>query len=99
MLDNFLIVLRTLFKKGLVHMLGANVLNKVLSFLSSIFLVRILSKIDYGTYSYVQNIITFFILSNGLGVVSGFLQFGSLYRNSEKKYSYFKLDCLVEANV
>lgn len=91
MLDNFLIVLRTLFKKGLVHMLGANVLNKVLSFLSSIFLVRILSKIDYGTYSYVQNIITFFILSNGLGVVSGFLQFGSLYRNSEKKYSYFKL--------
>lgn len=81
---------RSLLQRGLMHMFGANVLNKVISFSGAILLVRILSKGEYGVYAYVQNILSFFLLLNGLGVVSGLLQYGSVHRNTPLMYAFFK---------
>lgn len=87
--------LTQLYQKGLVHIFSANVLNKVLSFLSTIIIVRILTKIEYGIYSYIQNILSFFLLTSGLGVTSGYLQYGSKHWKEDSRYSYFKFASLI----
>lgn len=65
---------RKLFETGFFHIVGAGSVNKVLSVILSVALVRILSKVDYGCYAYAFNIASFFILFNGLGVCSALLQ-------------------------
>lgn len=90
MRNNTVILIKNLAQRGLMHMFGANVFNKIISFSGTILLVRILSKGEYGVYAYVQNILSFFLLLNGLGVVSGLLQYGSVYRNSPLMYAFFK---------
>lgn len=81
---------RKLQSKGLFDIFGANVINKILAFLSSIFIVRILTKDEFGTYAYLQNILSFFLLLNGAGVTSGYLQYGSKYWKDNKRFSFFK---------
>lgn len=49
-------------------------LNKIISFASGVILVRVLSKADYGAYSYALNIINYFVLFNGLGASSCVVQ-------------------------
>ena len=90
MRNNTVILIKNLAQRGLMHMFGANVFNKIISFSGTILLVRILSKGEYGVYAYVQNFLSFFLLLNGLGVVSGLLQYGSVYRNSPLMYAFFK---------
>lgn len=65
------------FKTGFFHIFGGNVINKIISFLSGIVLVRILTKAEYGTFTYAWNLYSFIILFNGLGMSSGALQVGS----------------------
>lgn len=64
---------RSLLQRGLMHMFGANVLNKVISFSGAILLVRILSKGEYGVYAYVQNILSFFFIVEWIGGGFGFV--------------------------
>ena len=72
---------------GFFHVFGSNVINKVVAFGSGILLVRLLSKNDFGLYSYSYNIITLFLLFNGLGTLTGMLQFGSENRNKDDHLS------------
>ena len=44
--------INTLFKTGFFHIFGSNVINKILAFLSSVILVRILTKTEYGAFTY-----------------------------------------------
>lgn len=76
--------------KGVFHILGTNVVNKVLSFFTNILIVRFLTKSEYGIFGYANNIISFFLLVSGLGMVSGILQYGSENRSEEEKRLYFK---------
>lgn len=66
-----------LFNTGFFHIFGGNVINKVISFLSGIILVHILTKPEYGIFTYSQNIYNIVILMSGMGIVSGFLQVSS----------------------
>ena len=58
--------IRWIIDKGAVHILGTNVVNKVLSFFTNIFIVRFLTKSEYGIFGYANNIISFFLLVSGL---------------------------------
>lgn len=69
--------IKKLFKTGFFHIFGGSVLNKIIVFLSSIVIVRILSKTEYGIFTYAWNIYSFVILVNGLGLANGALQVGS----------------------
>lgn len=69
--------IRVLLNTGFFHIFGAGTINKVISALLSFIVVRILSKEDFGIYSYVYNLVSFFILFNGLGATSSLLQLGS----------------------
>lgn len=60
-------IARKLGETGFLNIVGAGVLNKIVTFASSVILVRVISKGDYGTYSYALNIINYFILFNGFG--------------------------------
>lgn len=52
MRNNTVILIKNLAQRGLMHMFGANVFNKIISFSGTILLVRILSKGEYGVYAY-----------------------------------------------
>lgn len=75
---------RLLFSTGFFHVFGSNVLNQMIAFLSGLLLVRILSKTEYGVYSYAYSIANMFLILNGLGVCSALLQVCS--ETSEKKF-------------
>jgi len=80
-----------LLKKGFFYIFSASLINKTVSFGISIVLVRVLSKELFGRWAYANNILSFFLLLEGLGVVSGLLQFASAAKTKEEKASYLKL--------
>jgi len=82
--------IRNLIEKGFFYIFGANVLNAIIGFAGSILIIRILSKEDFGLFSYSQNILSFFLLFNALGVTSGMLQFGSETTDSNRRNSIFR---------
>lgn len=69
---------------GFFHIFGSSVINKIVSFLSSIVLVRILSKGEYGIFTYGWNIYCIILLVSGLGMDSGVLQLCSENSQNEK---------------
>ena len=75
----------TKFKNtGIVHLFGSSVINKVLGFVSSFILVRLIPKADYGVYSNADNIISMFCIFEGLGMTTTWLQFGCTKTGKEK---------------
>ena len=83
-------VLKSLAKKGAFHIFGANLVNKSLLFFTSIIVIRILSKNDYGAWAYANNILNLFMLFKSLGTPSGVLQFSSSAENDAERRLYFK---------
>lgn len=79
-----------LINTGFFHVFGSNVLNKIMQFASGIFIVRVLTQLEYGLFTYSQNIISFFLLLNGFGIMSGLLQYGSKTTDDNKKAEYIK---------
>ena len=88
------ILLSSLFQKGLLNIMGASVINKIIALLSNIFIVRILSKVEYGRYGWAYNIVSFFLLFNGLGIQYGILQFCSENIGVLLKKEYYKFGFL-----
>lgn len=76
--------------KGFFHIFGSSVINKIIQFCSGIFLVRILNKNDFGVFTYSQNLISFFLLMNGFGILNGLLQFGTKEITEDKKNELLK---------
>lgn len=61
--------------KGFFHIVLSSTLVRVVGFLSTIFLPRILSKSDYGLLSYVDGIRGYILIVNGLGISNTVLRF------------------------
>lgn len=61
-------------RTGFGHIFGANTINQVFAFASNFILIRILSKGEYGIYSYAFNIYSFFVLAIGFGMESACMQ-------------------------
>ena len=76
--------------KGLGHILGTGLLNKIIAFFANVCIVRILSRDAYGVFGYADNITNFFLLTSGLGMINGVMQFGSENRPQDEKNAYFK---------
>ena len=81
--------IRALVKKlingGFAHLFGSSVINKILSFMSSVILVRLIPKTDYGVFSNADNILGIFCLLEGAGMVTAFLQFGCTSGGKKKE--------------
>lgn len=75
------------------YILFASLFTKIVSFLVSIVVIRLLAKEEYGFITYAFTVIAFILPFMGAGVHQGLLRFGSLCNaQSEKKY-FFQL-CL-----
>lgn len=61
----------SLVGKGLFHIFGASALNRAIAFITNILIVRLLTKGDYGLFSYANSIYAIVLLFTGLGLVSG----------------------------
>lgn len=77
-------------KKGLSSVFSANVINKIIAFLSNVVVVRVLTQKEFGYYSSANNIISFALLITGAGLLSGVLQYGAEQRPEEIKNQYYK---------
>lgn len=84
-----------LVRNGFFHIFSANVINKIIQFGISVVIVRVITKEAFGMWSYANNILHFFLLIEGLGVVPGLLQFASAAKDKEEKLSYLKYALLV----
>lgn len=72
--NNFVAFSKILFEKGFFYIFGSNIINKCVSFLGSILLVRIISKAEYGIFTYAWNIYSIIILFNGIGLDASMFQ-------------------------
>ena len=61
---------------GLLHIFSTSVINKIVSLLTNVVIVRIISKSDYGNFSYAYNIITTIMVVSGIGIIPAQLQYG-----------------------
>ena len=79
----------TLHKKGFFHFIAGSTLAKIAGFVSVFFLPRFLSKADYGLLTYVNNIQSYVMLFNGIGITQATLRFCAQKSDDEVKKGYF----------
>lgn len=87
--------IKILLKKGLLQIFSANVINKIVQFITVAFLTQIISKKDYGSFTYAQNLMSFVLLFEGAGVTTGILQYCSVSKDSKEKVGIFKYGVFV----
>lgn len=80
-------------EKGLLHVIISSMLVKIVGFMSSFFLPRILSKADFSLLSYVENINGYVLLLNAFGLCFVTLRYCSKRDTDEEKKAVF-LYCL-----
>ena len=86
---NIISYICVLSSKGLFHILSGSFLTKIVSFFGSIFIVRILSKQEYGILGYIENMYGYVLTIAGMGLSNALLRYVILGQNINEKYSYF----------
>ncbi|MBE6055081.1 MAG: polysaccharide biosynthesis protein [Clostridium sartagoforme] len=81
--------IKSILGKGLIQIFSANFINKIVQFMTVLFLTNIISVNEYGAFSYAQNTMNFALLLEGLGVTAGILQYSSVEKNNKEKYKFF----------
>ncbi|MBK1813067.1 oligosaccharide flippase family protein [Clostridium sp. YIM B02505] len=89
-MDKFKKVMKKLMDKGLFHIFGSTIINKLIAFFNNAVIVRLVTVEQFSSYSYANNILSIILLMNGLGVTSGVLQFCSASILDTTKASYEK---------
>lgn len=82
--------IKDLNKKGFFQIFNATIINSMVSFVYGIFIVRLLTKSEYGLFSYIQSIANFGMLFCSLGLNLGMLQYCSENRELKCKYGISK---------
>lgn len=77
--------IKRLTQAGFFHIFVGNSICKVISFLTTMILARVLSKNEYGIFTYTWNIYGIVMLASGLGIEAALYQFASEH-NSDEKY-------------
>lgn len=77
--------------KGFVSFVLSSTISRIVSFISVIFLARVLSKSDFGLLSYIDNIRNYVLIINGLGLSNVVLRYcaksSEISRNKGYLYS------------
>ena len=64
-----------LMNAGAIHVILGSFFTKFVTFFGSIFIVRVLSKTDYGILTYYENFISYFTIMLGLGMAAGLTRY------------------------
>ncbi len=76
---------KSLWNIGFLHVMIANCIEAGLSFIGTVLWVKILTKSEYGLYTYAWNIVSVILIFNGMGIESGTLQVASETKDELKK--------------
>lgn len=84
-------VLSKLNKTGLFDIFGSSIIVKIIGFMSSIILIRVVTKEEYGIFTVAWNIYSIAMLASGFGASYAILQIGCENSNSvQKKNSIYQ---------
>ena len=89
--------IKNLGNEGFFHILVGNVLVKMVAFVSSIVVVRLVSKQDYAYLGYADNLYQYINLFSGLGLSTAILKFCS--PNESKGVNKFYYDLAMKVGV
>lgn len=81
--------IKQLLNNGFTYIFVSSVFNKVIAFLCNSMIVHLLTKTEYGTYTYAYNLLSFALLLAGLGIPAALLQL--LCENIQDKKKIKKL--------
>ena len=68
-------LIKAVWEKGLFHILSGSFLTKIVGFFGSIFIVRVLSKQEYGILGYLENMYSYVFIIAGMGLSNAILRF------------------------
>lgn len=78
------------YKDGFFHILIGNTLIKMIGFISSIVIIRLVVREEYAHLAYANNLYAYIALFSGLGMSISLLKFCSSSSNKELDRAYFK---------
>lgn len=78
-----------LLRGGFFHIFIGNTLVKMIAFISSIVIVRLVSKNDYAYLTYADNLYNYAISFAGLGMASSILKYCATAKSRELDKAYF----------
>jgi O-antigen/teichoic acid export membrane protein len=81
--------LRSLYKRGFFHIFAGGICSKLVAFVSSIVIVRLVDKEAYAALAYADNIYSYVTLVAGLGMASAVLKY-SMGENRDKNDSFYR---------
>ncbi|MEL7556156.1 MAG: polysaccharide biosynthesis C-terminal domain-containing protein [bacterium] len=87
--------IKNIILSGMINIFVAEIFNKIVVFISSIFVIRVLTTSEYGMLSIENNIFSISILFTGFGITSGVLQFCSEKRERTEKLSILSYGILI----
>lgn len=82
--------IKGVYKGGLFHIFGSNVISNVFALLSSVLVVRFLPKISYGFYVDANNLYSYLSVFIGLGLAGAIVQFCSANITEDAKGKIYK---------
>ncbi|MBR7033794.1 MAG: oligosaccharide flippase family protein [Clostridia bacterium] len=85
MAKNFVSKLKKYVQDGLLHIFSTNVINKIVSLLTNVVIVRIIPKADYGIFTYAYNIVTTIMVVSSIGIIPAQLQYGCEITDEKKR--------------
>lgn len=89
MKDRIANIIKSAMAKGAHYVIMGSFLTKFVAFFGSIFLVRLLPKMDYGILAYYENIYGYFLLAAGLGLAVGVLRYTVIAESVEEKKAIY----------
>lgn len=87
-MKRFIIYLKKLGKEGFFHIFFGGSLTKIIAFMSSILVIRLVPKDEYAFLAYADNIYSYILLICGLGCSSAVLKF-CISDNQERNKAFF----------
>lgn len=81
--------LKELFRKGFFHVFIGNTLVKMIAFISSIVVVRLVNKQDYAYLAYADNLYNYVIAYAGMGMSSAILKYCATAKKKSTDKAYF----------
>lgn len=89
MMTDLITKIKFIVKDGFLHIMIGNTLSKMIAFLSSILIVRLVNKTDYGYLAYADNLYAYINLFAGLGLSMALLKYCSPLKSAEENKYYY----------
>lgn len=89
-MDRIYNTILNLWKKGAFYIFAGSFLTKFVVFFGSMFIVRVLTKNEYGQLTYMENLYGWIYIIAGLGLTNAILRYVVLAEDIQQKYNIFQ---------